>query len=323
MTGRSPVLDPSPTAQYRYLSQIGLRPGTLINSVEGALVANETPDWAAYLTYVGHWVSDNHANDGTLYCVVTLPTRSCAAPLVAFGALLRSATEPCGVLTWREVEKLQEGTPIFLRMTGKRDKKQTHAGYVARSAYPGMVQIEVKEPKHIHWITAKNFRKFEVRLTEHATSRRVTRAGSVLTKAIPAFTSEWIHVARKCCTVVTNQARWRNEVASIAMRAGRETATLADFFSSSNSDEAETRVDVLSSKRAQEVNCDFVILDGPNAFLQRENVSSDRVVILLNVFEFQKYSSDIAAMIAARDEMFTSELPDPLFDTSAFAVRRL
>jgi hypothetical protein len=310
------------TSKTGYLRRLGLRGEPVIQSVEGARAGRETPEWAAYLMYIGYWMSDHQEDGATLNCVVTLPTRSCAAALVAFGALLHSATEPCRVLTWSEVQMLEAGAPIFLRMADKRGKKRTHAGRVRQSAFPGMVQIEVDEPKHTHWITVTNFEKFEVRLTEHETSPRSTRAGSVLTKAVPSFTSDWIHAGRTCCAVITNQARWRNEVASIAMRAGRESATLADFFSSSNPDEV-TRVDVLSSKRAQELNCDFVILDGPNAFLQRENVASRRVVILLNVFEFQKYSSEIAGMIAGRDEMFTTELPDPLVDTSVFTVRHL
>ena len=288
--------------------------------MEVVAAERDTPEWAAYLTYLGYWVSARHTDAGTLFCVVTLPTRSCAAPLVALGALLRSAMEPCGVLTWPEVQRLEAGSPIFLRMADKRGKKRTQAGRVRHSVYPGMVEVEVTDPKHTHWITGKNFEKFEIRLTEHETSRRSTRAGSVLMKIVPSFASEWIHVVRTCCAVVTNQARWRNEVASIAVRAGRESATLADLFSSSVPDEA-TRVEVLSSKHAQELNCDVVILDGLSAFLQRENVTARKVVILLDVFEFQKCSSEVSAMIADRDETFTTELSDPLFDTSVFVVR--
>lgn len=303
-----------------YLRLIGLSEQPAIQSVQAVATARDTPEWAAYLTYVGYWISAQPTTAETLFCVVTLPTRACAAPLVTLGALLRSAMEPCGVLTWPEVQRLEPGAPIFLRMADTRGKKRTQAGHVRHSAYPGMVEVEVTDPKHTHWITAKNFEKFEVRLTEHETSRRSTRAGSVLMKVVPSFASEWIHVARTCCAVVTNQARWRNEVASIAVRAGRDTATLADLFSSSVPEEA-TRVEVLSAKRAQEVHCDLVILDGLSAFLQRENVTARKVVVLLDVFEFQKCSSEVSAMIADRDEAFTTELPEPLFDTSVFAVR--
>jgi len=307
----------SGTSKPSHLDLLGFRTIPTVQSIEGLQRGSRTPDWAAYLTYVGWWIAGLPVASGTAYCVLKVPTRSYTAALVAFGALLRSASEPFGVLTWAQVQSLEEGTRVFLRIADKLGKKHTRSGCVQRSSYLGMVQIDVVDPKYTHWITKPMFHKFEVRLTEHETSRRISKAGSVLSRIIPDFTTEWIHTPTTCCAVVTSQAQWRHELPTIAIAAGRDSATFADFMAPSVDD--VSRVDVRPAARAGSVTCKFVILDGPQPFLSRDAVHARRVVILLDALEYQKHSGDVALMLASRDDaLLAGSLQDPIFETAVF-----
>lgn len=306
-----------------YLQRLPLNAVPTLQSPAGVKARRSTPEWAAFLTYLGWWMADVPSTDATMWCIVKVPTRACCAALIAFGAVLRSAAQPYGTLTWPEVERLPEGTSVFLRMVDKGGKKRTQHGIARTSSFPGMVQIEVEAPKYTHWITPATFRKFEVRLTEHETSPRSSAASNLLSKILPDFSPEWIHTPVTCCAVMTNQARWRQELTSIAVAVGRDSLELSHFLMPSHASDVP-RVAVQGAKHVVRPECEMAILDGPAPFTHRDAAEAARVVVLLDAMEYGAQSNEIAAMVAARDEaLLQTVLPDPLFQTAVFASRAI
>lgn len=292
-----------------WLGQIGLKSDLRVGTTTSLADGDSSPDWVAFLIWLGWWVSDIPITYGKMLCVCLVPTRACGTALIAFGAQIRSAQQGGSeFLSWNRFYQLSEGSEFyFLHKVPGRSTIRSYRGEIVPPDRPG--------EKKFHWIDEnsfitirrdRGFYRYRASLTKHPKTRRqrlLQQLAPFFELLVYDFRDVWLQSLKTECSLVSVCARWQRELAGILVEASdpagdTKRLSLADILSPKNRRNADSgRLQLLPNeddlKRIDDNH--LVILDGPDAFGLVDSLSASRIVTLI---EHNEYDASVSNELA-------------------------
>ncbi|MDB4305988.1 hypothetical protein N9980_00315 [bacterium] len=302
---------------------LGLRSPLFLGPKNQLEAQTPMPEWAAFLIYLGWWLSRIKPGGGTLFCIAVLPTRKCAAALATLGSLFSSAQGALDDMNWEEFLEIPEGAEAYFLLKREKGKLKPFSGKLTTPAGASPRNIDVSgEPLKLS-IFPGGFPKYHFRTTPYPTTHRlgrIARVRPVYEGSIPDFDNYWLVSASSISLVVSVAAQWLRDID------GLNILTLGDDGEKTN---------VMTLKEVLMVGPDatvpgtkvllhspggvtpaggrfpLAVLDGPAAVRTLPWINARNVLVLIEQPEFDdSVYNEIVGLSSRRDDSLVSNVGD-------------
>lgn len=314
----------------QWLTSIGVK--RIFHLAQGDYSGDPLPEWAGLLIWAGWWMRRAQVSRTRIFMVLLLPSRSCAASLVALGTMIGSLGRTGRSLDWGSFLELPAGTPIFLRM---KDRTAQHKlisvegriGSIDGRGRPnkGTIALVSTNPR-FHGATifpsAKAFFEYDVSLTRHATARQARKLlgiSRIYSTLSDDFDDAWMSSASRESAIVTNKARWAREteglnvVSTSALREEIEASVLDLLVCGAPGigDEVRTLLASPMTIMPESNQIPVGVLDGAEALRSFDLVHCPNILVLLEQSEYDEEVHDqLTRLNSARNNESLPDLTD-------------
>jgi hypothetical protein len=294
------------------------------------------PQWASFFLHLGEALSSHISLNKRLIATVAVPTRSYAAALAAFGAVIERASIPAATIAVQEYFQLlveaEKGTPVTLLRRGIRHKGITDGHLVAHEKMWLRIKVRGGELGAWEWVGEEEAQKVELvsNQEEEAVPKRIT--GKVV-MPLSAFAETLIgsqsaasfgSISRCECAVVGHLTNLKPEILETRFAVQRTTT---DFDQGVLQDVLRAREFLAAGEHFRSVlvsalnrsgaTCpsavpSVVVFDGSTAFLRSRGVfSSANWLVILD----RRDATFGDAMAACNQDYAKRKADDIRFDT--------
>lgn len=268
----------------------------------------------------------NQRHDIRFVMALLLPERSCCAAFCAFGAILGSLHRKAQRMTWSEFENLRTGKRVHLKIRDSKGSSAAEAeleGWQALSSTRAR-RLRLLSPRRLadrtQFIFETNFSRFELSRTPHLATKEQNKLGPVgdfLRRLHSSLDEGWIRSEESECLLVTNQAQWNRELASLSIASsnhedGPPEAELKDLLVTSDQTAQRAKTQLCSPRGdIPNTTCPPVaVLDGARALKSWESLPPSNVLILLGQSEYEESEMYVLEELAAARTDITEDLRD-------------
>ena len=244
------------------------------------------------------------------FMVVLLPNRSCAASLVALGAMIGSLGRTGRSLSWEEFLELPVGRTVFLRMKDRAGRHRlisvegrivsVDGGGNRSKGTIALVSDQARFRGVLIFLSDKAFFEYDVSLAKHVTPRKARKllgVARVYSELSDDFEESWMIAPFRESAVVTNRAKWARQTAGLNIvlpgdskteqaEEGVENLLLCGIPGTANG--GRTLLVSPKTPLPESEQIPVAVLDGAEALRSLDLVLCPNIVVLLEQSEYDE-----------------------------------
>lgn len=257
-------------------NMLGINHWLKVSSHDSPENSTEVPYWFLFLVALGWYLRKYNSQSKNNVCFLSLPNRTYAASLIAFGAEIAGSQIFTEGIDWDYLKNLEPGTEVYLY--DKKSKKPVQIPCVVQEKYQInetlMVPLVYKNDKNktTHAISINHIDQYTITAIPITDKTRIAlnKNGKFLNSLLQKFDYRWMVTSSIDSVIAGDAETVKREAASILLSyLGSESSiklsSLIGLESEAGASHSKTGIIKPRSSQMQEIKSPICILNGPIA----------------------------------------------------------